>query len=305
MKLVQEITDLLSSNSPNLNNALYKTKVLMHRMGEKELIGWIDSEVKGYPEDSPLPDYRVVPTTVFGNISNGSYRYSDQPLPLGHLLEKTVESLESTEFRQSIGVIERYAEDDSQLSITIQPEFYPKLSKVLRGGYNVERAWRRVPAGSMLQLTNEVRSRLLDFVLELSEKIPDELPLEEMKEKSKEMDVSGMFKNAVFGPNAIILVGDHNTQKIQNQIVTNDFESLAEILRGSQIQEADIEALREAIANDEGAPEHQEKKYGENVRLWMGSMLQKATDVVWDINVGAAGSLLATALNTFYGWFDA
>jgi hypothetical protein len=302
MKLVQEIIDLLSSDVPNLNNALFKTKVLMHRMGEKELIGWIDAELKGYSPADELPEYRVIEITVLGNISNRAYRYTEQPLPLRHLSEKLRTNLETTYLRQSIAVIEGYAKDDSNLAITIAPELYSKLSEAFGGGYSIERAWGKHSSGAMLQVVNEVRSRLLDFVLELSEKLPDEVNMEDMKEKSKEIGVSGMFKNAVFGPNATIVVGDHNVQNIKNEITTNDFDSLAQVLLSNRIQEDDIQALKEAIESDAGAPEHTNNNFGENVRNWFSTMMQKAADFTWDINVGMASSLLATALNSFYGW---
>ncbi|MEH6541684.1 hypothetical protein [Halopseudomonas sp.] len=37
MKLINEIIDILSSEKPNLTNALIKTKVLLYKLGQKEL----------------------------------------------------------------------------------------------------------------------------------------------------------------------------------------------------------------------------------------------------------------------------
>ncbi len=133
------------------------------------------------------------------------------------------------------------------------------------GGYNVERAWGEPSAGVMLQVVNEVKSRLLDFILELSEKLPESLTLNEIREKSKDLDVSAMFRNAVFGPNTTIVVGDNNVQHIRNQVITNNFESLADVLRANQVHEDDIESLRVAIDADAEAPELAERKYGKEV----------------------------------------
>jgi uncharacterized small protein (DUF1192 family) len=38
MKLIEEIIELLSSGEINLKIALLKTKVLLHKLGEKELL---------------------------------------------------------------------------------------------------------------------------------------------------------------------------------------------------------------------------------------------------------------------------
>lgn len=294
---------MLSSDSPNLNNALFKTKVLLNRLGEKELVSWVDAELSGYPDIESLPKYRVLSVTVLGNFSNMAYRYSEQPLPLLHLDKKLRKTLETTHLTQSIAVLESYAKDETNLAITIAPELYSTLSKGLVSGYNVERAWGKHSAGSMLQVINEVRSRLLDFVLQLSEKIPNELDTEKMKEKSKEVGTSDLFRNAVFGDNATVVVGNGNVQNIKNAITQNDFGSLAEELRKHAVQEEDIASLKIAIDADVDAPELDDKKLGANVRGWVKKMLSKATDAVWNINLGVAGGLLTEALKAYYGWF--
>jgi len=155
----------------------------------------------------------------------------------------------------------------------------------------------------MLQVVTEVRSRLLDFVLELSDKIPENLNESEMKAKSKEIGTSELFRNAVFGDNISIVVGDHNVQNIKNKIIQNDFASLSAALREQSVEEEDIEALKEAIEKDRDAPEHKEKEYGKNVRGWISSMLTKATESIWSVELGIASGLITNALTAYYGWF--
>jgi hypothetical protein len=250
MKLIHEIIDLLSSDTSNLHNALFKTKVLLHQLGEKDLVHWVNSELKGYDRIENLPDYRVLTMNILGNISNGAWRYSNQPLSIAHLGEKLRKSLETNRLTQSVAVLESYAEDEADLQVQIAPELYPSLSKGFTGGYRVENAWGKNSAGSMLQVITEVRSRLLDFILELSNKIPEELNEEEMKEKSKEINTSELFNNAVFGDNATIVVGDKNVQHIKNTINKHDFEALATELRKHDIQDEDLTLLEEAINLD-------------------------------------------------------
>jgi len=123
MKLIEEIIDNLSSDTPNLNNALFKTKVLLHRLGENQLISWVDSELNGYPNIKSIPEYRIINVSVYGNASNMAWRYSDHPLPLSHLDKKLRKNLETNHLTQSIAVIESYAKSDKDLTITIAPEF--------------------------------------------------------------------------------------------------------------------------------------------------------------------------------------
>ena len=106
MKLIHEIIELLSSNAPNLHNALFKTKVLLHKLGEKHLVHWVNSELNGYDSIENVPEYRVLTMSILGNISNGAWRYSNQPLPIAHLGEKLRKDLETTHLTQSIAVLE-------------------------------------------------------------------------------------------------------------------------------------------------------------------------------------------------------
>ncbi len=124
-----------------------------------------------------------------------------------------------------------------------------------------------------------------------------------MKEKSKEVGTSDLFRNAVFGDNATVVVGNGNVQNIKNAITQNDFGSLAEELRKHAVQEEDIASLKIAIDADVDAPELDDKKLGANVRGWVKKMLSKTTDAVWNINLGVAGGLLTEALKAYYGWF--
>ncbi|WP_198013356.1 MULTISPECIES: hypothetical protein [unclassified Psychrobacter] len=64
MKLVDEIIEILSSDNGILSNALIKTKVLLHKMGHKELVMWVNKELNGYSQDDELPDYRIIPAQV-------------------------------------------------------------------------------------------------------------------------------------------------------------------------------------------------------------------------------------------------
>lgn len=299
MKLVEEIIDVLSSSESNLHNALFKTKVLLHRLGEKDLVEWVNFELQGYKNVETLPSYRKLDVTVMGDVSNSVYHYSNQPLPLAHLDKQLRTNLKTTYLMQSIAVIENYSKEDENLSISIAPELYPSISKGLGNGYEVVRAWGKHSVGGMLQVVTEVRSRLLDFVLELSERIPEELGKEEMKEASKKAGVSELFNNTVIGNNATFVFGDGNTQKIQNNIVKNDFESLANELRKHNVESTDIQLLQTAIeSEDKPAGE-----FGTEVNNWIGMMLGKAASTAWDIEIGVAGSLLASAISSYYGIF--
>lgn len=166
----------------------------------------------------------------------------------------------------------------------------------------IENAWIKFSAGAMTQLLTEVSSRLLDFVLELSENFTEEVELSKMKEMSKELNVSDLFNNAVFGDNATVIVGNSNTQNVKNSIVTNNLDSLIATLKKHNISDEDLHELTIAIDEDKSDPAIENGRFGERVSSWLGNMVSKAASTAWQIEIGIAGSLLANALTKYYGF---
>ena len=301
MKLISEIIDILSSEEPNLTNALIKTKVLLHRLGQKDLIGWVNSELNGYKDDDDLPPYRILPATVLVNASNIAWQVTSHPIPLAHLKKDVREWLEKARFQQSIGVLEELAKGKSVVS-RIPMEMIPMLNKGLANYYEIQSAWCEISKTSLIQTLVEVRSRLLDFMLELKKEFADEMTEEEVKIKSEAVDTASMFSGAFFGDNATVVIGNANRFQISNKISKGNFAELEEELKRHDVSEDDIMKLKGAIAKDEGCKEHKKKKFGPSVKEWITEMIGKAVNTTWQIGIGTAGNLLAAGLQSFYGW---
>lgn len=303
MNLLNEIIEALSSQSGSLTDALLKTKVLLHKIGHQELVGWVNNELNGYPNDNNLPEYRILPAQVLVNASNMAYQVTSHPIPLGHLTEEQRESFEIAKMYQSLAVLEKLVEKPGgHLQAPIPMEANGLLGRGLANGYMIQRAWCEIGLASVAQIFVQVRSRLLDFVLGLQDQLGDNVSEQEIKQRADLFDASSLFKNAIFGNNTTIVVGAHNKQQVTNITVKGDFHTLAEELMRHGIKEPDISALEQAIKKDEESSEIIEKKFGPSVKTWLQGMLSKAVDSSWQIELGVASSLLATALQKFYGW---
>ena len=304
MKLIIEIIEILSSDTGKLSDALIKTKVLLHKIGHKDLVPWVNSELNGYPDRDSVPEYRVLPAQVLVNASNGAYRVTSRHIPMGHLEEKHREAVETAKMDQSLAVLEKFTENDSgHLQAHIPMESYGVLGKGLGNHYQIESAWSEISHASVLQILIQVRSRLLDFVLELNDQFPSELDEEQVKEKIGSVDAENLFNSAIFGDNTTILVGNSSAQTVSNVSVKGDFSVLAKTLEDNGVSEADITALNTAIEQDSSAINPESKQYGPAVKSWLQTMLAKAVDASWNIELGVVSSLLATAINSYYGWF--
>ncbi|WP_201529060.1 hypothetical protein [Psychrobacter frigidicola] len=303
MKLVDEIIEVLSSDNGILTEALIKTKVLLHKIGHKELVIWVNKELNGYTESDELPDYRLIPAQVRVSATNGAYTVNSHPIPMHHLDKELRHSLEEARLTYSLAIIERIVVSSKEdiLHKPIPMELNGMLGKGLANSYLIQRAWSEIPVASVSNILMQVRSRLLDFILELSSEFSEIDSDKDLKEVVEKFDASNLFNNAIFGDNVTILLGSENTQKVTHSIINNDFESLAKILRENKVTGNDVALLEDAINDDVSFPIVEKDKFGPSVKSWIESMLSKAINASWQIELGVAGSLLATALNSYYG----
>ncbi|MFA5920731.1 MAG: hypothetical protein WC856_05515 [Methylococcaceae bacterium] len=302
MKLIDEIVEMLSSDERKLTDALFKTKVLLHKIGHKELIEWVNHELNGYPEEEAVPPYRILPAQVLANASNGAWQLTSHPIPLAHLEKDYRNALESAKMDQPLAVLEKFTEKDTgHLQRTIPMEANGLLGKGMGNGYHISSAWCDIQVSGVIQILTQVRSRLLDFVLELSEKFAGELNEDEVKERGSAFDAENLFNNTIFGDNTTIVVGSSNKQNVKNTNLKGDFNALKSTLQSNGVSEGDIQLLDDAIKEDERTLDKNENEFGPAVKSWLQSMLSKAVDASWQIELGVASSLLATALNNYYG----
>lgn len=305
MKLIDEIIELLSSQSGSLSDALLKTKVLLHKIGHQELVEWVNDELNGYSDDKELPSYRRLLAQVLVNASNGAYSVTRQPIPLFHLTETEKERLQYVKMSQSLAVLENLVSDKGgHLQSPIPMEANHKLSKGLGNGYMVEKAWSEIQQADLYQIFIQVRSRLLDFILNLKDQIGDLSSEQDIKKLTDSIDTSSLFNNAIFGNNATIIVGSGNKQKVINTVVKGDFNTLANELTQHEVAESDISKLKVAIDSDEQTKEIAGREFGPSVKKWLKSMLSKAVDTSWQIELNIAGGLLVEALKKYYGWLS-
>lgn len=306
MNLVHEIVEILSGANPKIEDALIKTKVLLHRLGEKQYVDWVNRELNGYSDDDEVPPYRVLPAAVKLTITDGlTRRYKDFPAQMSQVDPKVRGWLDKYELRQSISALESMAKSEGDtLGSDIAPELWGQLSKGISKGFFIEYARSQTSKAGLLGVITQIRSRLLDFVLELETRLPRDASDEDVKKIATPAAVGNLLNNAMFGHNTTIVIGDRNTQHLNFSVVQKgDFESLSTFLKSRKVPETDVAALRAAIDSDASAVEHQKKELGPKVKSWRDKMIAKAVETSWQIEVGIAGNLLASALGSYYGWF--
>ncbi|KIP15606.1 MULTISPECIES: hypothetical protein [Burkholderia] len=301
MQLLQEIIALLSDKDGSLTDALLKTKVLMHRIGHRELAEWVTAELNGYTADRPVPDYRAIRTRLYGNVSNLAWRYSKTQLPTAHLPKEVRERFTVEKLRQSIQVLEQLSKSDGSLNSPIAPEWYHTLAKgAIESSYSIDSAWVQFEPTQLVTVLIEVRSRLLDFALNLQSELGN-VAEDEMKEAAKNIDAPAMFASAVFGDNTTVVIGNSNQTTVTNSVSKGDFAALEKAFKDSGVNEADVDELRTAVTADDPDAVVETRQFGPKVKAWMGKMSEKAISGAWSVGIAAGGKLLADSLGGYYG----
>lgn len=107
MALLDDIQAAVLEEGADLGPILLKVRLLAARLGSQPLADWVKHESEGYPPDSPLPDYRIIPVSYTGSFSGpfGS-GIRNAPIP-PYLIEKFAgEKWTRYKMRQSIAAVD-------------------------------------------------------------------------------------------------------------------------------------------------------------------------------------------------------
>ncbi|WP_312774210.1 AbiTii domain-containing protein [Atlantibacter hermannii] len=304
MNQLEEIIAILSSGEEGTTNALLKTKILLYSIGKKDLATWVNYEINGYPDDHVTPDYRIVSARVLADVNNGVRIYRAFPLILNHLNDEEYHDAIHSHVKISISQIEQLvvnAGDNHSLQQPIPLELaYLLYSKNINDGYEITRCYKEIALHNFTSIMTQVRSRLLDFVLELSDQVSIIPGASPVTEKLKNVDASALFSKTIFGDNTVINMGHSNSFTITNNVKKNDIDTLKKHLIAEGVTHEDTHELEVAI-NSDGPIAPRSKNYGSAVSHWFSGMISKAASGAAGMGVAATTELLSSALKKYYG----
>jgi hypothetical protein len=299
MKLINELIEQLSDENAHLSGILLKAKILAHRIGNTEMANWVNSEINGYGSNE-LPPYRIIRGQLVGPISNGYVRYPEVVLPTRKYEKEFGRDLNEINLGQSISALENIPSDPAsgELGIPLGPETFSPLSKYYEGGFHVESARVRISPGNISSVLAQIRSKLLDLLLAMDSNLTDSGSSSESIGEKKKAEFRGLFQSAMFGDNTTIIIGNNNTQIVD--VEKQNFASVKKVLLTNRVSAEDVHLLEEIIDVDNLDPE--KKKFGDKTRGWIATMLSKAMDGTWQIQIGIASELLAHIIKRYLGW---
>ena len=299
MSLLDEIRSDLVNESANLSNTLRKAKILASAIGLPEFKEWVDSELGGYSDREKVPSYRRLrPTNIGTFFGPGPSSLQNVVLPTYNLSGNIKDLAENQVFDEGVGQLEAMAAQASESYQWTWPQEMVMLARdaiqMGRGMVLVD-AYQPISPQSISGILDQVKTKLLDFVLGLQE---SNITSEDLDNRTVEPGpVRNLFKITIYGDHNIVAGGEHVNQQV-TPVENGDIASLFNRLRELEVDDDALSDLGTAITAEPDAPEGH---YGPKVQAWLGAMISKAVSNTWKVGVETGSKMLTDALNSYYG----
>jgi hypothetical protein len=303
MTLLQEIQNAAVDSKTDVATLLRKCKILAVRLGNGEFMQWVDNELNGYKNVENLPEYRVLHTQSFGFFASPVGRgLQNLPIPPSTLPEEFQDLITKSYLMHPISA---YSSLVDTMKGDNPKEDWPADLIALHGrriyrGWNCLSAWKAIPYNALVSLIDTIRTRILNFALEIERESPDagEAPLD--KPPLAQEQVSQVFNTYIIGNVQNIATGSSNlSQTVELSIGEGNLDELKNYLGSKGIKDTDLQELEESIRED--SKEEIGKKPGGKVQAWVRKMASKAASGAWNIGTSVAGDILEKALSKYFG----
>ena len=243
MSLLREIQSAAIESNTGLATLLRKCKVLAARLGSQEFGTWVDNELGGYKSVDDLPDYRVSHVNSKGHF-RGPYGsgidYAD--IPLNCIPEKYREVMSKANMMQSIAYIEALvsqADGCGSAQEPWDPDFVVMVGKNIYSHMNCMQAWKVIPTGYLIEVLNEVRNRILNFVLKIEAENPEAGEATLNSNPVSPEKVQQIFYTTINGNVGNVATGSHGFE--QNNSTDANIELFNKLLEAlKQVQDTEI-----------------------------------------------------------------
>lgn len=302
MSILNDIQKDLLDPNVKISSILLKARVFAYEIDNKDLKTWVANEIDGYNSIDELPKYRLVKTQSYGNFSGpfGSY-LRNANIPQSCLPSDAEGYSTNFNFVHSVSGLESIIEQrDSDLQFPWPADNVIAISSDIYKGYVCMQAWWHISLHQIRQLLENIRNRLLTFILELDNLNFDIFSQTRENKQNEEMNrkVSTIFTNIVMGDNNQLEIGPDN-QQTMIVVPQGDIKTLKKLLENLQLPQNEIDLLIAAIEEDGNITKKNE--FGPKVKEWLGKALVEISKGAWKISLEVLTTTLTKYLNSFYG----
>lgn len=304
MSILREIQASLISDQPNLGSILLKLRLLAARLDSDILGDWVKHELSGYPADVELPKYRIIGVSFKGTFS-GPFNsgINNAPIPSALVEKFAGEKWTNHRVREGIAAIDdlvKGAQESGSLGLDCSNLILPLQGKIYKD-YACNDITGTISRSSLVQIQNEVKSRVLELTIELEKSIPAaaEIILEPAKSKTIDnQEVSKIINQTIYG-NYTEISNSGDGAQIGVHTIQGNSEAFEKILENAGISEVSAKELAEIVKTEE--PTSPKEPLGDKAKKWLLDNLKKAEDGTWKVGISVATEVIKKAVMGYYG----
>ena len=213
MSLLREIQTAAIESETDLATLLRKCKVLAARLGNAEFGTWVDNELNGYKPDDDLPQYRILGVRSKGHFLGSFRELSNADIPLMNIPEKFRESVSHAYINLPVASIAKLIEDSDGRSAAQEPwlpDLVALVSTQIYQNMNCMQAWKVIPIPNLIAILDEIRNRVLSFVLEIEAEDPEAGEAEINSNSVPQEKIQQFFHTHIAGDIQNVSIGSHN-----------------------------------------------------------------------------------------------
>lgn len=299
MDLLDSIRDNLVNQSADIADTLRMATVLAEEYQSPVLREWAESELNEYPEFALVPKYRRVRISLAGTFRDpAGHTMPGVGISAARLPKEVRESINNLYIHDSVAALEEAlasGHDVFHRVLPVEVVTWLRECNQMAGDMELVDAYQQISRYLLINILDNVRNRLLRFVLEMKER-------QVASDGGRSNDIGPeVARNAVnvniYGDNNVVAAGENIQQEI-TPVQQGDLDSLVAYLRAHQVPDEDIQELTNAILLEPSAVSGEP---GPSVNAWIGGMMSKAASGAWRVFLEQAPTLLVNAIKTYYG----
>lgn len=295
-ELIDSIIRDLTNDAP-ISRIMLKAQAIASTLELNDFADWVKKEQNGYEKGDDIPEYRRTHCTAKVNLTQGFKVITNFDVPVDALSNKTArEMLSYIYFSDPISEIENLASNSSPEGMlkVVAPAFaYNKVKEIFPYA-DIDMLWKIANVTVTSGVVERVKSRLLDFFIELDKKLKLGIDFNQLEGKKEVVQVMNKTINAGIYYEG---TGDLNIEKsvVANKI-SFDKEALVDLIEKIRIcgefdGNTDVE--------DELSVIEQELNKAEPSSKFIKKSLLFLKDVAVNIGANIAAQYITSALGLF------
>jgi hypothetical protein len=305
MSLLKRIQDSTLDKDCDVATLLRQCKVFGAQVASADLVDWVGRELNGYSDAAELPDYRRIRTTSKGHFSGpfGS-GLQNVDIPIHCIPKEFREQYRHATVMQGVSALQATVENAKPSATLTLP--WPSEAVALFGSdmyqnMNCVQAWKVLSVGAMRGVLDAVKTRVLDFTLELQRLHPELMTTQDPNATSASpQELKQTFNMTIYGSvGAIANASNHVAQHVT--IHQGDKSALDQELGSHGVPPEGIAELHEAIKEDAANNNSAKTGLGPKVKQWLGSAVLKVTSGLWATSLDTAAKVLPPLVAGYIG----